>query len=50
MDLHVFEQAVGGIAEDAPALFVAFEEAYAQRGDQQVLSQLANIEDRGRYR
>jgi N6-L-threonylcarbamoyladenine synthase/protein kinase Bud32 len=50
MDLHVFEQAVIGTADDAERLLGAFEAAYEAAGDPQVLDQLREIEGRGRYR
>ncbi|MEF8807685.1 bifunctional N(6)-L-threonylcarbamoyladenine synthase/serine/threonine protein kinase [Natronomonas sp.] len=49
MDLHVFEGAVGGTADDAPALIEAFEAAYRETGDERVVRQLREIEERGRY-
>jgi N6-L-threonylcarbamoyladenine synthase/protein kinase Bud32 len=49
MDLHVFEGAVGGTADDAPALIEAFEAAYRETGDERVVEQLREIEQRGRY-
>jgi N6-L-threonylcarbamoyladenine synthase/protein kinase Bud32 len=49
MDLHVFEGAVGGTADDAPALVEAFEAAYRETGDERVVRQLREIEERGRY-
>ena len=50
MDLHVFEQAVVGTADDAERLLGAFEAAYEAAGDVRVLDQLREIEGRGRYR
>ncbi|MFC6940173.1 bifunctional N(6)-L-threonylcarbamoyladenine synthase/serine/threonine protein kinase [Salinirubellus sp. GCM10025818] len=50
MDLHVFEQAVVGTADDAERLLGAFEGAYEAAGDARVLDQLREIEGRGRYR
>jgi N6-L-threonylcarbamoyladenine synthase/protein kinase Bud32 len=49
MDLHVFEGSVGGTADDAPALVEAFEAAYRETGDERVVDQLREIEERGRY-
>ncbi|WP_254840014.1 bifunctional N(6)-L-threonylcarbamoyladenine synthase/serine/threonine protein kinase [Natronomonas marina] len=49
MDLHVFEGAVGGTADDAAELLSAFEDAYATVGDERVVEQLREIEGRGRY-
>ncbi len=49
MDLHVFEGALGGTADDPAALIDAFEDAYAAAGDGRVLEQLREIERRGRY-
>ncbi|QLD85248.1 bifunctional N(6)-L-threonylcarbamoyladenine synthase/serine/threonine protein kinase [Natronomonas halophila] len=49
MDLHVFEGSVGGTADDAPALIDAFEAAYRETGDERVVEQLREIEERGRY-
>ena len=49
MDLHVFEGALGGTADDATALLNAFEDAYATAGDDRVIEQLREIEGRGRY-
>jgi N6-L-threonylcarbamoyladenine synthase/protein kinase Bud32 len=50
MDLHVFEQALAGTADDAERLREAFEAAYAEAGTERVLDQLRAIEGRGRYR
>jgi N6-L-threonylcarbamoyladenine synthase/protein kinase Bud32 len=50
MDLHVFEQSLGGVADDVPTLVEAFEDAYADVGDDAVIRQLREIEGRGRYR
>jgi N6-L-threonylcarbamoyladenine synthase/protein kinase Bud32 len=50
MDLHVFEQSLGGVAADSETMAEAFEAAYETAGDDAVLSQLRAIEDRGRYR
>jgi len=50
MDLHVFEQSVVGTADDAERLVGAFEEAYRESGDPEVLDRLRDIEGRGRYR
>ncbi|MFB6171126.1 MAG: bifunctional N(6)-L-threonylcarbamoyladenine synthase/serine/threonine protein kinase [Haloarculaceae archaeon] len=50
MDLHVFEQALAGTADDPGTLREAFEAAYREAGDPQVLDQLRAIEGRGRYR
>ena len=49
MDLHVFEGALGGTADDAPALLDAFEDAYRAAGDERIVEQLREIEGRGRY-
>ena len=49
MDLHVFEGALGGTADDAAPLAEAFEDAYAAAGDDRVIEQLREIEGRGRY-
>ena len=49
MDLHVFEGALGGTADDAAALVEAFEEAYREAGDPRVVEQLREVEGRGRY-
>ena len=48
MDLHVFEGALGGTADDADAMVSAFEDAYRAAGDR-VIEQLREIEGRGRY-
>ncbi|PSQ13423.1 Kae1-associated kinase Bud32 [Halobacteriales archaeon QS_8_69_73] len=50
MDLHVFEGALGGTADDTAALLDAFEAAYHEAGEAQVVAQLREIEGRGRYR
>ena len=50
MDLHVFEQSVGGTADDAERLVEAFESAYRETGEARVLDRLREIEGRGRYR
>jgi N6-L-threonylcarbamoyladenine synthase/protein kinase Bud32 len=50
MDLHVFEQSVVGTADDPEPLLEAFEAAYREVGDPQVLDRLREIEGRGRYR
>ncbi|MFB6093646.1 MAG: bifunctional N(6)-L-threonylcarbamoyladenine synthase/serine/threonine protein kinase [Halanaeroarchaeum sp.] len=50
MDLHVFEQSLGGTADDPEALIAAAEDAYRETGDQAVLDQVRAIEERGRYR
>ena len=50
MDLHVFEQALAGTADDADRLRAEFEAAYRETGDEQVVAQLREIEGRGRYR
>ena len=50
MDLHVFEGALGGTADDAAALLGAFEDAYREAGDPRVVEQLREVEGRGRYR
>ncbi|MES3517761.1 MAG: bifunctional N(6)-L-threonylcarbamoyladenine synthase/serine/threonine protein kinase [Natronomonas sp.] len=49
MDLHVFEGALGGTTDDAEPLVAAFEAAYRDAGDEQVLDRLREIEGRGRY-
>jgi N6-L-threonylcarbamoyladenine synthase/protein kinase Bud32 len=49
MDLHVFEGAIGGTAEDPTALIAAFEDAYREAGEGRVVEQLREIEGRGRY-
>jgi N6-L-threonylcarbamoyladenine synthase/protein kinase Bud32 len=49
MDLHVFEGALSGTADDAPELLEAFEDAYREAGDARVVEQLREIEGRGRY-
>ncbi|USZ67170.1 bifunctional N(6)-L-threonylcarbamoyladenine synthase/serine/threonine protein kinase [Halorussus salilacus] len=49
MDLHVFGQSLDGTADDAEALREAFEDAYAEAGDEAVLDQLREVEGRGRY-
>ena len=49
MDLHVFEGAVGGTADEPARLIDAFEDAYGAAGDTAVLEQLREIERRGRY-
>jgi N6-L-threonylcarbamoyladenine synthase/protein kinase Bud32 len=49
MDLHVFEGAVAGTADDPAACIGAFEDAYRAVGDERVLRRLREIETRGRY-
>ncbi|MFW5911483.1 MAG: bifunctional N(6)-L-threonylcarbamoyladenine synthase/serine/threonine protein kinase [Halolamina sp.] len=49
MDLHVFEGSVAGTATDADRTCRAFEEGYADLGDEAVLARLAEIRGRGRY-
>ncbi len=49
MDLHLFERALEGTAETAEPLLDAFEAAYRDVGDGQVIDQLREIEGRGRY-
>ncbi|MFB6072611.1 MAG: serine/threonine protein kinase, partial [Halobacterium sp.] len=49
MDCHVFEQSLAGTADDPAALTDAFEDAYRDAGDPDVLEQLRAIEGRGRY-
>jgi len=49
MDLHVFEGALGGTADDAEELVAAFEDAYREVGDDRVVEQLREIAGRGRY-
>ncbi|GAB3324165.1 bifunctional N(6)-L-threonylcarbamoyladenine synthase/serine/threonine protein kinase [Haloplanus rallus] len=52
MDCHVFEGSVRGTATEsaADAALAAFEEGYAGRGADAVLSRLRDVEGRGRYR
>ncbi|MEF8840076.1 MAG: bifunctional N(6)-L-threonylcarbamoyladenine synthase/serine/threonine protein kinase [Haloarculaceae archaeon] len=50
MDLHVFEQSVVGTADGPERLLEAFEAAYREAGDPEVLDRLREIEGRGRYR
>jgi N6-L-threonylcarbamoyladenine synthase/protein kinase Bud32 len=49
MDLHVFEGSLGGTADDPERLRGAFEDGYAAEGEDAVVEQLREIEDRGRY-
>jgi N6-L-threonylcarbamoyladenine synthase/protein kinase Bud32 len=49
MDLHVFAQSLAGTTADADTLQAAFEAAYQQSGDTQVVKQLREVESRGRY-
>ncbi|WP_276299079.1 bifunctional N(6)-L-threonylcarbamoyladenine synthase/serine/threonine protein kinase [Halorussus lipolyticus] len=49
MDLHVFAQSLAGTADDAESLRRAFEETYAEVGDEAVLDRLREVEGRGRY-
>jgi len=49
MDLHVFCGSLDGTADDADRLRTAVCEAYAERGDEQVVDHLAEVEGRGRY-
>ena len=49
MDLHVFAQSLAGTADDAADLQREFEDAYGEAGSEAVLSQLREIEGRGRY-
>ncbi|WP_248908215.1 bifunctional N(6)-L-threonylcarbamoyladenine synthase/serine/threonine protein kinase [Halocatena marina] len=49
MDLHVFHQSLDGTAEDPEPLATAFEDAYREIGDETAISQLREIEGRGRY-
>ncbi|MFC4550308.1 MULTISPECIES: bifunctional N(6)-L-threonylcarbamoyladenine synthase/serine/threonine protein kinase [Halorussus] len=49
MDLHVFDQSLAGTSDDADELRRAFEDAYAESGDDEVLERLREIEGRGRY-
>ncbi|WP_338729978.1 bifunctional N(6)-L-threonylcarbamoyladenine synthase/serine/threonine protein kinase [Haladaptatus sp. DJG-WS-42] len=49
MDLHVFHQSLTGTAADPDPLRDAFEAGYRAAGDERVLSQLREIEGRGRY-
>ena len=50
MDLHVFEQSLGGVADNVESLVEAFEEGYVGFGEESVIQQLDEIEGRGRYR
>jgi N6-L-threonylcarbamoyladenine synthase/protein kinase Bud32 len=50
MDLHVFEGSVLGTAADPDPLVAAFEAAYREAGDPDVVEQLRAVEGRGRYR
>jgi N6-L-threonylcarbamoyladenine synthase/protein kinase Bud32 len=49
MDLHVFHQSLSGTADTPESLIAAFEDAYCEAGDEQVIDQLREIEGRGRY-
>jgi N6-L-threonylcarbamoyladenine synthase/protein kinase Bud32 len=49
MDLHVFEGALAGTATEPADLLDAFEDAYRDAGDGNVLDRLREIETRGRY-
>ncbi|GAA0225737.1 bifunctional N(6)-L-threonylcarbamoyladenine synthase/serine/threonine protein kinase [Haladaptatus pallidirubidus] len=49
MDLHVFSQSLAGTSDVADELWREFESAYSEFGDETVLSQLREIEGRGRY-
>ncbi|WP_435100498.1 bifunctional N(6)-L-threonylcarbamoyladenine synthase/serine/threonine protein kinase [Halarchaeum sp. P4] len=49
MDLHVFEGAIRGTADDPDPLIKAAEAAYREAGDPAVIEQLREIEGRGRY-
>jgi N6-L-threonylcarbamoyladenine synthase/protein kinase Bud32 len=49
MDLHVFVQSLAGTSDDAESLQREFETAYGEAGDDAVLSQLREVEGRGRY-
>src|SRR6056297_2998634 len=49
MDCHVFGQSLAGTADDAESLRAAFEETYAEVGDEEVLDRLRDVEGRGRY-
>jgi N6-L-threonylcarbamoyladenine synthase/protein kinase Bud32 len=51
MDLHVFEQSIGGTADAPGPLIAAFEDGYAAAWDgaDAVLARLRDVEGRGRY-
>ncbi|MFC4451012.1 bifunctional N(6)-L-threonylcarbamoyladenine synthase/serine/threonine protein kinase [Halorussus aquaticus] len=49
MDLHVFAQSLAGTSDDAEELRREFEAAYAEAGDDTVLTRLRAVEGRGRY-
>ncbi|WP_049969534.1 bifunctional N(6)-L-threonylcarbamoyladenine synthase/serine/threonine protein kinase [Haladaptatus cibarius] len=49
MDLHVFNQSLVGTSDVADELWREFESAYVETGDEQVVTQLREIEGRGRY-
>lgn len=49
MDLHVFYQSLNGTADTPEPLITAFEDAYREAGDENVIDQLREIEGRGRY-
>ncbi|WP_158058806.1 bifunctional N(6)-L-threonylcarbamoyladenine synthase/serine/threonine protein kinase [Halorussus halophilus] len=49
MDLHVFSQSLAGTSDDAEQLQREFEDAYGDVGSEAVLTQLREIEGRGRY-
>jgi N6-L-threonylcarbamoyladenine synthase/protein kinase Bud32 len=49
MDLHVFFQSLSGTADHPEPLVVACEDAYRKAGDERVITQLREIEGRGRY-
>jgi N6-L-threonylcarbamoyladenine synthase/protein kinase Bud32 len=50
VDLHVLEQSLAGTADDAKRLCSAAREAYRAEGDEAVLTRLAEVAGRGRYR
>jgi hypothetical protein len=52
MDLHVFEGSVTGTAaeDEAAAACEAVREGYRATGDEAVLTRLADVDARGRYR
>jgi len=49
MDLHVFEGSLAATTDESDRLSEAFETGYESRGDPAVLTQLREIEGRGRY-
>ncbi|WP_331235693.1 bifunctional N(6)-L-threonylcarbamoyladenine synthase/serine/threonine protein kinase [Natronorarus salvus] len=50
MDLHVFSGTLSGLADDPDTCRAAFEAGYRSAGDEGTLSQLREIDRRGRYR